>query len=92
MAVLHNRVEILEQRVDDYHDRLRPIEASHGEPRARERERVDRLAQRADAIDSSIHSLELRFTAFTSRVSTVGMLLALALPIATALLVRLIGR
>ena len=92
LAIVESRVHDLTARVDDYHARLKPIEAANGEPRATERKRVDGLEAKTAAIETSIHALDLRFTSLSVRVQTVVGLGLMLAPMLTALLVRWIGK
>lgn len=91
LAVVESRLDILDERVTDYHERLRVVERVPSDL-AHERGRVDVLTSKGDATSSAIHALDLRLTAFTSRITMLGLLAALAMPVLTAVFVRLIGK
>lgn len=91
LAVVESRLGILAERVDDYHERLRAVERVPSDL-SHERGRVDELTSKGNATSNAIHALDLRLTAFTSRITTIGLIVALAMPVFTAVLVRLIGK
>lgn len=89
------RVEQLEERVDDYHARLRPLEG-HKQTMEGELRRVGAAEGRLEKMDERWQTLQIGLVELKTRITTIGVVVAVLIPVMTgtitALIVRYVSR